>query len=365
FGKLRGSYGIVGNDQIINYGFQDTYSASFAPYGSVAAFIPTRIANPLFSWETSKKLEAGLELGFCNNNLMVNASWYRNRSGNLLVSAPLTSQTGFTSYTANLDALVQNQGLELEIKGTPIKKKGFTWNTAFNITISRNKLLSYPDIKSSTYTNSYVVGQSLHIIPVYHFTGFANGSATVQDADKDGKLTQGLLANGNGDYIVAGTTDPKYYGGWSNTLQYKNWQLDFFFNYVKQLGTRILPFPGMAANSYADVLNAGFAPSTQTTSAAYSSYNNYYLNSDARITDASYIRLRNITLSWNLPQAWRNAIKMSSCRFYVSGQNLLTITSYKGFDPETQAFTPMGQYFSIAPAFPPLKIVTAGIQCSF
>lgn len=366
FGKLRASYGTVGNDQISNYGYLDTYTTSGTLYGSSAGLVPSRIANSNYSWETSHKMEAGLELGFLNNNLLVNASVFRNRSGNLLVSYPLTGQTGFTSYIANINATVQNAGVELEVKGTPVAGKHFKWNTSFNISSSKNKLISFPGLASTTYASTYVIGQSLNIMPLYQFTGFKDGVAQFKDQNGDNQLSPGLAANGKGDYIVAGKTDPRFYGGFSNNLSYGNFQLDIFINFVKQKGYEPTAFPGQLNNQIAGAVDYGFKPSATTTSASYVSFANYYVYSTAKVADASFARLRNITLSYQLPEKWKKTMHMSNCRIYISGQNLITVTPYKGFDPETAMYNPVGFPTPLpASVFPPMKTITGGVQFSF
>lgn len=367
FGKLRGSYGTVGNDQIQNYSYLDSYSTSFTPYGTSTGTVPSRIANPDFRWESTKKLEAALELGFFDNNLLLNASWFRNRTSNLLVSYPISGQTGFTAYTANFDGVVQNTGWEFEIKATPVTTKSVRWNIGFNISTAKNKLVSFPGLSSSdNYSNKYVIGEPLNLMTLYNFTGFVNGVAQVKDENNDGRITPGLNANGKGDYIVAGTTDPKFYGGFNSNFKYKNFQLDVFLNFVKQMGYAPTAFPGLITNQFKDVLDGQFKPSISTGSDAYVSYANYYVNSTARVQDASFIRLRNVTLSYNLSPQWQKAIGMTNCRLFITGQNLFTLTHYKGFDPETTVYNPIG--FPTpppAPVFPPLRTITGGVQFSF
>ena len=367
YGKLRGSYGIVGNDQIQNYGYLDTYSSSLTNYGPNRGFIPTQIANPFFSWEKSRKLEAAVELGFLNNRLNLTTAWFLNRSDNLLISYPLSPQSGFSSYTANLGATVQNSGVEAEVKGTPIEKKDVSWTVSFNLSAYRNKLVRYPGLQQSGYVNRYVLGQPLHIVPLYHFTGFKDGMATVEDANHDGAISPGLQANQQGDYIIAGNLDPKYYGGLTNSLRYKQWTLDLLFNFVKKQGYELTGFPGLLSNQPAFTANTGFKATTQASSDSYSSYTNYYLNSDARFGDASFIRLRNVSLSYALPGKWLQAVKMTNARIYVRAQNLLTITKYKGLDPETPVYPYNDPYNGAGTSIsqPPLKMVTAGFQCTF
>jgi TonB-linked SusC/RagA family outer membrane protein len=373
FGKLRGSYGTVGNDQISgNYNYLSTYGSNGYTYGSSPAFTANNIANPNFGWETTKKLELALELGFLNNRIMFNGALFHDHSDNLLVTTPLSPQSGFASYTANLNAVVQNRGVELEIKAIPIDSKDFNWNTSFNFSAYRNKLASYPGIDAASLVNTYynyIVGQPLNLVGLYHFTGFKNGQATVEDVNHDGVISPGLAANGQGDYVSAGSRDPKFYGGFSNSLRYKRFQLDFLFNFVKQKNFSVTSFPGLMANQSRDVLNSGFTPSTQASSASYNSYVNYYAFSDAAFTDASFIRLKNLSLSYNFGDKVKKALGMANCRVYIRGQNLLTFTRYKGLDPETYVTQGSNNaYFGFTantPSTPTLRTLTAGIQFSY
>jgi hypothetical protein len=180
------------------------------------------------------------------------------------------------------------------------------------------------------------------------------------DLNKDGKITQGLTQTLNGDYRIFGQSSPKYYGGFSNTVTYGGFQLDVLFQFVKQLKAdpRAAALfssnaPGALVNQDSHILSDGFKPSTLVSSPSSSAYLNYYLYSNGVYSDASFIRLRNISLSYELPHAWMKAVKIKTASLYVRGQNLLTITHYFGFDPETAGT-----------AMPPLKMIIAGIHCS-
>ena len=116
FGKLRGSYGITGNDQIGDYQYLDTYSLSASSYNETTVLEPSRLFNPDFSWEMNKKLELALETGFFKDRLLLTAAWYRNRSSNQLVGIPLAGTTGFSSIQANLDATIENRGWEFTLQ---------------------------------------------------------------------------------------------------------------------------------------------------------------------------------------------------------------------------------------------------------
>jgi len=141
FGKLRTSYGTTGSDKIGDYQFLDTYTSSGIQYRRNNGLQPSRLYNPDFSWETNKKIEASLELGFFDDQIFLTTSWYKNRSSNQLVGYALPSTTGFTSIQANLDAVVENTGFELVLRTVNIKNKDFSWITNFNITKAGNKLV--------------------------------------------------------------------------------------------------------------------------------------------------------------------------------------------------------------------------------
>lgn len=358
FAKIRGSYGTVGNDPNQDYAYLATYASSIftGNYNGVASLIPMTLPNKDYRWEVTRKMEFALDLNFLKDKLAFTAAWYRNRSDNLLIDIPVSSQTGFSSYLANLPALVQNKGWEFGINTKNINKPDFSWSTSVNFTVSENRLLSYPDLASSVLANIYVVGQSLSVAQGYHFLGFENGIAKFQDMDGNGSISSGsFVTTGKGDYIVSGNTDPKFYGGVNNTFTYKGLSLDFLFSFVKKDGYNIYyegssVIPGIGNNLVADVLNKPFRYTTLRSGAAATSFNQYK-NSDAVFGDASFIRLKNVALSYQFDPKMVKPLGLKNLNLYFRGQNLWTITNYLGFDPETQGL-----------AVPPLSIYTLGLQ---
>ncbi|WP_299515794.1 SusC/RagA family TonB-linked outer membrane protein [Mucilaginibacter sp.] len=358
YGKIKTSYGTVGNDKaIVDYSYEATYNSQSA-YGAVSGLTPTRLANPYLQWEVTKKLDAALELGFLDDRIYFSADFYRNRSNTLLGNTALPSQTGFSSYYANLPATIQNKGIELQLTTVNFAKTNkFSWSTSFNLTLPSNKLIAFPNLTTSTSANTYVIGQSVNPILVYKFAGFQNGIATAQDLDNDGIITSGIHANGKGDYIVDGSYDPKLYGGITNTVSYKGFQLDFTFQGIKRNAQRgdlnFGAYPGRQYNIPESLLDLPVKYSTTSSSAAGSAWR-YYTGSDAAIEDASFIRLKNVSLAYNVPQAWSRRLKLSSLQIYLHGENLLTFTKYKGLDPET-----------LGSSLPPLRMIVAGIKTTF
>ncbi|MHA4894317.1 SusC/RagA family TonB-linked outer membrane protein [Pedobacter sp. PWIIR3] len=349
FGKLKASYGSVGSDKSIQeYAYLSTYLAN-GTYGPTTSLTPSRILNPYLQWEVTKKLDVALELGFFKDRVFVSGNYYRNRSSNLLASIPLPGQTGFGNYSGNIPATVQNKGFEFELATTNISNSELTWRSSFNLSIPRNKLLSFPDIQKSSYANTYVVGKSLNLRTVYHSTGIVNGIPTAQDVNGDGVITGGL----NGDQIVSGNLDPKFFGGFNNTFTYKGIQLDFLFQFTNRTAQRgdlsLFTYPGRANNIPVSMLDIPLKYSATAGSQALNSYF-FYAGSDAAVESASFVRLKNVSLSYNLPQVWITKLKLSNVQVYAHGQNLLTFTKYKGIDPET-----MGN-------IPPLKMLVTGIK---
>jgi TonB-linked SusC/RagA family outer membrane protein len=360
FGKLRSSYGTTGSDQIGDYQFLNTYIPSGTTYQGMTGLEPARLYNPNFSWEINKKFEVALELGFLNDNVFLTTAYYNNRSSNQLVGVPLPGTTGFNSIQANLDANVENSGLEFDLRTVNFNRDHFKWKTSLNLTFSKTELLSFPNLEGSVYANQYVIGESLSIRKVYEYTGInsTTGLYEFRDFNGDGLLT----ANEDREKIV--DTSPEYFGGLQNSLTYKNWQFDFFFQFVKQLGINsnaTSDLPGSASNMPVDVLDRwqeiGDTGSVQVYTAGFNgdavnAFYTYYTSSDAAYSDASYVRLKNVSLSYTLPDSWLQDVR---CKFYFQGQNLLTFTQFKGADPENQS---QGR-------LPTLRILAVGVQLNF
>ncbi len=376
-GKLRASYGVTGNDQIGDYQYLDTWSSSSFPYAGYPGLAPERAFNPDFSWETNKKLDISLELGFIKDRILLTTSYYNNRSDDQLVGQTLSSQSGFTSFTSNFPALVENKGLEFDLLTQNINGKSFTWNTSLNISFPKNTLLKYEGLENSGDAAGYEVGKSTRIIKGYHFTGVnpSTGVPEFEDVNKDGMLNQA------GDWVVLGETLPKFFGGFSNELRYKNFSLDIFFQFVKQEAPTIDWGPlsgaygGMTNKSTlvldrwrkaGDVTNVPRA-TANTANVANTAFRNYYRTSSGVWGDASYIRLKNVSLKYDLSYITKRW-KIPSSNIYIQGQNLFTITNYNGLDPELNGFDrrfvfPINPFGSVkTSAMPVLRTVAIGLN---
>lgn len=359
FGKLRGSFGITGSDNIGDYKYLDTYSSSGINYQGIIGLEPSGLFNPDFAWESNRKLEAAIELWFINERIRLNVGYYNNRSSNQLVGIPLSDVTGFSSIQANLAATVQNTGWEMALNTVNIRKSRFFWETSVNLTIPRNKLVAFPGLENSTYASQYIVGEPLNIVKLYHYQGVdpETGVYQLEDVNNDGLMSID-------DRTSVGRLYQDFYGGLNNSLSVGNFRLDIFFQFVKQAGRNYLysfPRQGLMQNQPKEVMqrwqHEGDDSDVQRFTAggnqeAVLASSRLYI-SDAAYSDASFIRLKNLTIGYNLPGLF-DGVKG---RIFCQGQNLLTITNYQGVDPESNGTSNM--------ALPPLRMVTTGIELTF
>jgi TonB-linked SusC/RagA family outer membrane protein len=352
FGKLRSSYGITGNDQIGDYQYLSSYSSN-SLYGGTASLIPSRIANPNYGWESTKQFEAALDLGFFNNRILFNTAWFQRRSDNQLVTYPLPYQSGFSGYVANLPAVVQNSGWEFELNTVNIKSTNFSWTSAFNITIPKNKLVSFPNLAGSNYANQLVVGQDLSIVRGFHFIGVnpQTGNPEFEDINHDSNIQY------PDDIITIGKTSPTLFGGFNNTFSYLGLQVSFFIEFRKQHGFGYTPgYGALLENEPAYILGRWQQPGGNSSIPRYTTSTNDLGNlngSNATFIDASYIRVKNVEINYLLPASFTHKLNVKSLNLYLQGQNLLTFDNKKSFDPEISGNTG---------AIPPLRIFVAGLR---
>lgn len=335
FGKLRASYGITGNDQIGDYQYLNTYTINDAFYDDNIGLGPTRLFNPLYAWEQNRKYETALEAGLFKDRINFEIAYYNNRSANQLVGIPLPATTGFSSINANLDAVVDNSGWEFSLRSTNIKSKNFTWETTFNISLPKTELVEFEGLENSTYQSLLAIGYPLNIYKTYHFTGVNSetGIFEFEDYNGDGVIS----AVDDREFIV--DLSPKLFGNIHNSFRYKNFGLEFSFQFVKKKGFNQfygVTMAGLMANQPVGVLDHWQNPGDESQYQQFSATNyeayvasSRFAQSSGVFSDASFIRLKNLALSYNLPMTGA-----PQCSLYLQGTNLFTITKFNGGDPE-------------------------------
>lgn len=367
FGKLRGSYGITGDDQVGNYLYYSNWRTLGTTYlyNGSQGYTPQNADNPDYSWSVNKKLDVGLDIGLFNDKLLLNVTWYRNKSSNQLIQYQLPSQTGFANVNKNFEAVVQNTGWEFSATATPVKTRNFTWKAGVNVSVPRNKLVGFPGLASSTYASVFTLGQSTSTLRGYSYAGINDTTGVYQFKTASGGKAY-LPSPLNDNKFILGDLNPRYFGGLRNSFTYKKLQVEMFLEFRKQWGATFLKTmsgtPGNMSNLPVEFLDSWTKPGdkatyqrlTQTYASAAQAMN-YLRMSDFVYGDASYIRFKTLGISYMVDGAWLRKVKMSSFRLAVSAQNLFTITGYKGNDPETQ------QYYNL----PPLKTINTSLQFNF
>ncbi|RBQ06808.1 SusC/RagA family TonB-linked outer membrane protein [Pedobacter miscanthi] len=358
-GKLRASLGTSGNDQIPDYGYLSTFSSpGSAVYQGTAIIRPSRISNADFKWENTRKMDLGVELGFFKDALSLIADYYRSSSSDQLVNYAIPLITGFSSYQANLPAVIQNSGWEISVNSNNLKGKKIAWSTNFNITIPENKLKSFDNFENSSYAAIYELGYDITRIRGYQSLGIDPASGKVLYAGRDGQASAAPYSN-----FTLGKTAPDFYGGLGNTISYQNFEFSVFLQFVKQRtkgGINRNPGGGGTFNEF-DLEPWSLSNPSSTVPPPSTQFDFYYGQSSANIFDTSYLRLKNVSLSYLLPAEAAKKMGLTTLRIFAEGQNLYTWWHHNSavMDPESGAIsTTTGRNI------PPLKTFVMGLQIS-
>lgn len=369
-GKLRISYGSTGNDKIGDYGFLSTYTTTGVSYGGVPGITPTGLFNPDYAWELNWKLEAALEAAFFQDRLQFTLACYRNECSNQLINYTLPTQTGASSVIANFPATVLNKGIELEITGVAVQKKKLEWVASFNITLPKTILESFPGFSSSSYFSILELGHPLNIVSGYRFAGVNTQTGLFEYYDEEGKPTSTPASAARVKSLVY--EDPTFYGGINNRIRLNQLELEIFMDFKKQQGQNYLGniygnnvYPGTFFNQPVAVMNRWRQPgdvsmiqkyTTRSGTPAYSAANIMRQSgSDYMYSDASFLRLRSVSLSYRLNKRLLDKWRITDIALNLQAQNLFTFTRFTGTDPETQNIYRL----------PPLRTIVAGLQLTF
>ena len=349
YGKLSGSYGTVGTDATSPYQYQQLFKAdnSLPNFQGIRPLYVQNLFNPDYGWDTKKSLNAGIDLGFFADRLLLNLTYYRDRTGNQLVNYTLPSQTGFQSILSNFPAVVQNKGLEFNLSSKNISGRNFSWSTSFNMSANRNKLISFPGLAESSYAALYTIGESVNIEKGFGLKGVNPESGFFEFYKSDGSVTSdpvyAIPAQG-GDLQTIANTAPKFIGGLGNTITYKGFSLYFHFQFQRKQQTNYLrglysnTRPGAMYNQPVEILDRWTTPGDVSTIQKFTRGFNmpayYFTISSGAYSDGSYVRLRTTSLSYALPAGFSQKLGISDGKLYVNGQNLFLLTNYEVGDPE-------------------------------
>lgn len=352
--KLRASIGETGNSEIPAYralaGMSNSgdYAVIIGGNRAIGTGI-SRMNNPNLKWEKTVQMDFGVELGLFANRLSFELDFYRRKVNDMLLDRPLPLTSGYSSIFDNIGSM-ENKGFEFAVNSTNIKTDNFSWNTTFNISVNKNKVLELVNEGASILSGNGIikVGE-----PVGSFYGRVH-EGTWGSAEADQAKVYGMLPGDvkykdlNGDKIIndndrtiIGKGIPDGFGTFLNTFSYKNLSLTVDLQYM--YGNDVLDRSIHSAedrqgiaNSYKTVLNAWTPENQNTPIAQIRPINAYYTtnNDSHKVTNASFIRGRNLLLAYNFPASVSSKLKLDRLRVYGSIQNFFVITKYKGFDPE-------------------------------
>jgi len=405
--KLRTSWGIVGNQAISPYqtiarmgsGYNYPYSGG---QSTDLGFIIANAPNPNLKWESTTQLNLGLDVGMFNGRLNATVDVYSKTTKDLLLNRTLPGYTGFSSVIDNVGS-VENKGLELSITGDPLVG-AVKWNSGFNISWNRSKVLDLGESSRLEFKTTYGgyglkngfmqlrVGEPFGQMYGYGFEGVWNeseaaaaaafgqlpGDPKYTDVNLDGKIT-------TSDIKVIGNSMPDFIFGWSNRLTFKNFEMTILIQGTK--GNDIfnqgrIRLEGSASEGTSTRLLDRWSPENQNTdvpafidevtrrNAGLTSTIQLGSGDNGRLSrwveDGSYVRLKNVTLAYNIPKSLSTKIGLAKVRTFVSGTNLLTLTKYTGYDPEVSAYNGNDAQIGVDLSnYPTAKTITFGIEVSF
>lgn len=357
FFKLRGSIGTTGSDGIGDYEFLSRWGTMYSltgigngrtvyKYMGINSYTILRALYQNFQWESTRKSELAANFGFLKNKLNLELAYYSNMSGNQLTQVPMPRYTGFQTVTANWPAEVRNSGIEANLNWNVLNTKD--WGITFNFNIGRNwnKLVGFPGLEDlPQYKLNYKIGESLTTRYLYHYTGIdpLTGEYSVEDYNKNGQIDNsgGVIpdpAKADDRYVKIDLA-PKYSGGFGLNLSFRNLYVSSQFSFVNQLvpDAFLQLRPGQMGNFVLpdDILQNHWRKPGDVVKYAKFTTNSVtsVSNTDAYFTNGSYVRMSSLSIRYELPEKWIKKVRMKNASIGISSNNLFTITSYKGFDP--------------------------------
>ena len=372
--KIRTSMGATGNDRIDSYRalsrLDKAYYSNFYGDNSDLGLAPSEIANPNLKWETTYQYNAGLDIQILRNRVGLTADVYYKDTRDMLLRADVPGQSGSYKQWQNLGR-ISNKGLELSLTTTNIITKNFVWKSSFNININRNNVESLGSVSSIpiSVNGGWIteVGRVLVGHPIGSGWGYVfDGIYQTDDFEADGKTLKAGVTKISGitskpgdmkfkdlgvdgvvdpqnDKTIISNSQPKHFGGFSNNFTYKNFDLSIFLQW--SFGNQVMNLGRYRLEGYSPYYNVSnqYWQNAWTTTNPTNDYpsimgNGKVESSSYFVEDASYLRLKNVVLGYNLDSKLCKKLRIKSAKIYLTGDNLLTLTKYTGFDPEVSYY---------------------------
>lgn len=342
---LRASYGAQGNDNVGYYAYQALYS--IGSFLGETTLTTSRLDTPELSWETNLNANIGLDFSLWSNRLFGTVEWFQRTSKDLLFARDLVPSSGFSSIDDNIGK-VRNYGWEFTLGGTPILTRDWTWRLSVNATTYKNEIVSIPTDVMWSGTKKWVKGGSLYDFWMYEWAGVDPETGDAQWYMTDTETGERVKTTNYGsltsqDKVKVGNALPKVSGGFQSDLTWRDLSLSMAFAY--SIGNKIynrdkaslMGVSGANGSTMSkDLLNRWTPENTQTDVPRLEyDQTSYFTSASTRwLVDGSYLRLKTVTLNYNLPKKWIQPAMLKDVSIYVQGENLLTFSKQQGLDPE-------------------------------
>ena len=376
--KPRISYGITGNQEGIgNFASRGLFGVS--DYRATPTLVPTQLSNANLTWESTRQLDVGIDIGLFDDRVNMSADYFIKTTDDLLLNRLIPGISGFSSVTENIGK-VENKGFEFDIRGAIISGRDLTWSSSFNISFIRNEVLQL-EVDRQVLNDSHILAEG-HPIGTFYLIDHEGvdpqtGNMLWIDENGDGVID-------SGDRRIVGNAQPDFYGGWGNSFTFKGFDLNMLFQFTygnkifnhsrasyENLGWSRIGIPGIFplpdGNNHRLANDRWMQPGDVTDIPRASLTNKNWREYSSRwLEDASYLRLKTLTLGYNFSPEFTQRIGMRNLRLYMQGQNLLTFTNYTGLDPEVNqnARNPLvaGSDFG---THPQVRTISFGINIEF
>ncbi|GAB4248192.1 MAG: TonB-dependent receptor [Ekhidna sp.] len=339
--KLRSSYGLVGNTPTDDFLYRLNYIVS--QYNDEDGIEVINLENPNLKWETTAQFNVGVDFALLNNRISGSVDYYIKKTDDLLFPVPVSQTSGQSTIIDNVGSM-ENKGFEFLISSTNISQRDLVWTTDFNISSNINTITDLSGEQAIVGTNGFLEGQPAGIFYLVEYLGVdpSTGQALYDDGTDAGTTVWSPDLR-----KPVGNPNPKLFGGITNSVTYKNWELSALFQFVS--GVDIYNATGeflsnsgiLLINQTADQVNRWYQPGDE---AAFPVHNPDQIDTNPStrwLEDGSYVRLKNLTITYNFDESVLNSIGLNNMSIYIGATNLFTLTGYSGYDPDVSYFDPL------------------------
>ena len=387
--KLRLSWGKTGSTNVADFSYKQFFLGSGKYMESSSVTLQDLLPNTGIRWEMTTEYNAGVDFGFFDNRLNGSIDVYHRHTDGALAPAPHILESGFKNYYANIIDMT-NTGVEINLGGGIIRTHDFNWDTNFNLASNHNKIKNLNGANIDSYMqDAYIEGMPAGTLKGYKVLGICQEQSQIDELNSASPTGIYQTNTGVGDYIMAdidgngyidindrvviANPEAKFFGGWSNTFNYKNFSLSFLFQF--QYGGEALytnlqnDMAGTLGQSVLrEVYESTWTPDNTDVRyprLVFMGYNTYnYVNSDRYVFDTSYLRMKNVTFSYTLPQSLIGKWGVRNASVFVSATNLFTITDWPGLDPESIG-TFVSTMGSSSDPYPMSRTYSLGLKVQF